>query len=182
MYNSEWKKTNKGLSDITRDEFLLWTNGMWNFNGESAKRLGHPSPFPLELPRRCIKLFSYVGDTVLDPFLGSGSTLVSCYETKRKGIGVEINKQYCKIAVDRLLKRCQAKQKRRKEKGMFWPLVRQRMKERAIQLYVSDHPESGTPPKPKELREGGYLQMAKTLTLREAYQERKIRTLKNQSR
>jgi site-specific DNA-methyltransferase (adenine-specific) len=113
MYKSEWKKTNKGLSDITRNEFLLWTNGMWDFNGESAKRVGHPSPFPLELPRRCIKLFSYVGDTVLDPFLGSGSTLVSCYEAKRKGIGVEINEEYCKIAADRLLKPSSIKQGRR---------------------------------------------------------------------
>jgi site-specific DNA-methyltransferase (adenine-specific) len=103
MYKSKWKKTKKGLSDITRDQFIQWTNGMWDFNGEFGKRLGHPSPFPVELPTRCIRLFSFVGDTVLDPFLGSGSTLVSCYETKRIGIGVEINKEYCKIASERLL-------------------------------------------------------------------------------
>jgi len=102
MYKSQWKKTHKGLSDITRDQFLEWTNGLWDFNGESGKRLGHPSPFPVELPRRCIKLFSFVGDTVLDPFLGSGSTLVGCYETKRIGIGVEISEEYCRIASKRI--------------------------------------------------------------------------------
>ena len=65
------------------------------------------------------------------------------------------------------------------EKGTFWPIVRQRMKEKAIQFYMKDHPESETTPKTKELQKGGYLQMAKTLTLRETYQERKTRTAKN---
>ena len=77
LYKDSWKKTSGSReNDITRDEFMEWTNGVWTFNGESAKRIGHPAPFPLELPTRCIKLFSYVGDTVLDPFLGSGTTLV----------------------------------------------------------------------------------------------------------
>jgi hypothetical protein len=67
------------------------------------------------------------------------------------------------------------------EKGTFWPMVRERMKEKAIQLYMKDHPESETTPKTKELRKGGYLQVAKTLALRETYQERKIRTTINQS-
>jgi hypothetical protein len=68
------------------------------------------------------------------------------------------------------------------EKGTFWPLVRQRMKEKAIQLYMKDHPESGTTPKTKELRKGGYLQIAKTLALKETYQETKIKAAKNQSK
>ncbi len=76
---------------------------MWNFAGESRKRVGHPAPFPVELPKRCIKLFSFVGDTVLDPFLGSGSTLVACVLTNRKGIGVEIDKKYCEIAKNRII-------------------------------------------------------------------------------
>jgi site-specific DNA-methyltransferase (adenine-specific) len=80
-----------------------WTNGVWTFNGESKKRIGHPAPFPIELPRRCIKLFSYTSDTVLDPFLGSGSTLLACMAEKRKGIGVDIDKQYCVLAKGRLL-------------------------------------------------------------------------------
>lgn len=65
---------------------------------KAKKRVGHPTPFPVELPRRCIKLFNFVGDTVLDPFLGSGSTLIACALTNRKGIGIEIDKNYCEIA------------------------------------------------------------------------------------
>jgi len=104
LYKEKWKKTSGSLkSDIIRDDFMEWTNGVWNFSGESKKKIGHPSPFPVELPRRCIKLFTYIGDTVLDPFLGSGSTLIACVETDRKGIGVDIDKNYCKLAKKRLL-------------------------------------------------------------------------------
>jgi site-specific DNA-methyltransferase (adenine-specific) len=104
LYKQQWEKISKGKSDITRDEFIEWTNGVWNFSGENRKKIGHPSPFPVELPRRCIKLFSFVGDLVLDPFLGSGSTLIACLETDRAGIGVEINKGYCELAIKRLIK------------------------------------------------------------------------------
>ncbi len=104
LYKKEWKKTSGSRkSDITKKEFMEWTNGVWNFSGESKKRVGHPAPFPVELPRRCIKLFSFVGDSVLDPFLGSGSTLLACVETERKGIGVDIDKKYCELAKQRLL-------------------------------------------------------------------------------
>jgi site-specific DNA-methyltransferase (adenine-specific) len=102
MYKENWEKARKGKSDISRDEFIEWTNGVWNFSGESRSKIGHPAPFPIELPRRCIKLFSYVGDTVLDPFLGSGTTLIACMETDRVGIGVEIDEKYCRLAVERL--------------------------------------------------------------------------------
>jgi len=91
LYKKEWKKiSGSGESDITKKEFMEWTNGVWNFMGESKKRVGHPAPFPVELPMRCIKLFSFVEDTVFDPFLGSGSTLIACVKTDRKGIGIEI--------------------------------------------------------------------------------------------
>lgn len=104
LYKKEWKKTSGSQrSDITRQEFVGWTNGVWNFMGESKRKVGHPAPFPVELPRRCIKLFSFVGDVVLDPFLGSGSTLLACLQTDRKGIGVEIDRKYCELAVRRLL-------------------------------------------------------------------------------
>lgn len=104
LYKKEWKKSNgSGKSDITRQEFMDWTNGVWNFNGESKKRVGHPAPFPIELPKRCIKLFSFVGDVILDPFLGSGSTLIACVLTDRKGIGIEIDKNYCEMAKQRLI-------------------------------------------------------------------------------
>lgn len=106
LYKETWKKTSgSGVSDITREEFMEWTNGVWTFSGESKKRIGHPAPYPVELPRRCIKLFSFVGDTVLDPFLGSGTTLVACYETNRRGIGTEIARAYCELAVKRLVDR-----------------------------------------------------------------------------
>lgn len=107
LYKNSWKKTSGSKqSNITKEEFMEWTNGVWNFAGESKKRIGHPAPFPVELPRRCMKLFSFVGDTVLDPFLGSGSTLIACYETKRCGIGVEIDREYCELAKKRLMKEC----------------------------------------------------------------------------
>ena len=108
LYKKMWKKARKGKSDLVRKDFIEWTNGVWNFNGESRNRVGHPAPFPIELPRRCMKLFSYVGDIVLDPFLGSGTTLLACLETKRAGIGIEINKNYCDLAIKRL-----------KERGIF---------------------------------------------------------------
>ena len=105
LYKNKWKKeSGSNKSDIDRQDFLDWTNGMWKFNGESKTKIGHPSPFPVELPYRCIKLFSYVGDTVLDPFVGSGSTLIVTVQTNRHAIGVEIDKNYCQITKKRLLK------------------------------------------------------------------------------
>ncbi|HSA38659.1 MAG TPA: site-specific DNA-methyltransferase [Methanoregula sp.] len=103
LYKNTWKKTSGSRkSDISRDEFMAWTNGLWTFNGEKKKRTGHPAPFPVELPLRCMKLFSFVGDTVLDPFLGSGSTLVAASACNRRGIGIEIDPRYCEIASGRL--------------------------------------------------------------------------------
>jgi site-specific DNA-methyltransferase (adenine-specific) len=102
LYKCKWKKLKSGVSDITRDEFMAWTNGMWTFNGESKRRVGHPAPFPRELPRRCIRLFSYVGDVVLDPFMGSGTTLLEAWSNKRTGIGFDISQQYCELAQKRL--------------------------------------------------------------------------------
>ncbi len=119
MYKGSWKKTSgSGRSDISRDEFMSWTNGFWEFNGrdnaepetnpvwtfggESRKKIGHPAPFPIELPMRCIKLFSFVGDTVLDPFAGSGSTMIAARQTNRVGIGVDIDRKYCELALARI--------------------------------------------------------------------------------
>ena len=104
LYKNAWKKNNgRQENDITKQEFMDWTNGVWTFNGQSKKGAGgHPAAFPIELPKRCVKLFSFVGDTILDPFLGSGSTLIAASLHKRKGIGVDIDKRYCDIAVKRL--------------------------------------------------------------------------------
>jgi len=102
MYKERWKKDRQGISDITREEFIEWTNGLWSFPGENPKKVGHPAPFPVELPKRCIKLFTYVNDVVLDPFLGSGTTLIAANLSGRRGIGVEIDRKYCDTAVQRL--------------------------------------------------------------------------------
>lgn len=102
MYKKHWKKMRKdGISDITKDEFIAWTNGLWTFPGESKKRIGHPAPFPLELPKRCIKLFSFVDDVIFDPFMGSGTTLVAASMLNRRGIGMDIEMNYCKLAAAR---------------------------------------------------------------------------------
>ncbi|MCD6452252.1 MAG: site-specific DNA-methyltransferase [Acidobacteria bacterium] len=111
LYKKRWKKPSNGReSDITKEEFVEWTNGVWSFMGESKKRVGHPAPFPIELPKRCIKLFTFRGDIVLDPFLGSGTTLIACALTKRKGIGIEIDKEYCEIAKKRLVNEARIQQ------------------------------------------------------------------------
>lgn len=103
LYKKQWKKNNReGISDITKEEFMAWTNGLWEFNGESKKRIGHPAPFPLELPKRCIKLFSYVGDKVFDPFMGSGTTLISAAQHNRYAVGVDLDKDYCDLAINRM--------------------------------------------------------------------------------
>jgi site-specific DNA-methyltransferase (adenine-specific) len=105
LYKNEWKKTNgTKKSDITKQEFMDWTNGLWTFNGESKKRIGHPAPFPRELPYRCVKLFSYIDDVVFDPFAGSGTTLIVANNLQRKAIGIELDNNYCELAKDRILK------------------------------------------------------------------------------
>ncbi len=104
LYKDEWKKNNGSkISDISGNEFKEWTNGIWNFNGESKKRIGHPTPFPRELPYRCIKLFSYINDIVFDPFAGSGTTLLVAQMLNRIAIGLELDSDYCKLAKSRIL-------------------------------------------------------------------------------
>lgn len=118
LYKKHWKKATKGASDITRQESKHWTKDLWTFNGESKKRVGHPAPFPVELPRRCIKLFSYTSDIILDPFLGSGTTLVACQLLGRMGIGIELSEEYCRRAAERLgLISAQVASRRRRPKA-----------------------------------------------------------------
>jgi site-specific DNA-methyltransferase (adenine-specific) len=104
LYKGEWKKTGgTGKSDITKQDFMDWTNGVWTFNGESKKRIGHPAPFPIQLPHRAIKLFSFVRDVVFDPFSGSGTTLIAATNNNRIGVGLEIDTNYCELAKNRIL-------------------------------------------------------------------------------
>jgi site-specific DNA-methyltransferase (adenine-specific) len=106
FYKEEWKRVSPESSDINKWDFMEWTNGLWTFNGESSKKVGHPSPFPRELPKRCIKLFSFVGDAVLDPFAGSGTTLIEAVNNQRKALGLEVNQKYIEISHERLKKEC----------------------------------------------------------------------------
>ena len=111
LYKKSWKKlSGSKVSDVGRQEFMDWTNGMWTFNGESKKKIGHPAPFPIELPRRCVKLFSYVDDVTLDPFCGSGTTLIAAVSNGRKGIGIDVDKKYCELAKKRILENTAAPQ------------------------------------------------------------------------
>lgn len=105
FYKNTWKKTSGSkVNDITRQEFIDWTNAYWSIGTESKKKIGHPAPFPLELPRRCIKMYSYVGDTILDPFMGSGTTIIVAGNNNRKAIGVELDKGYMELAEARIRK------------------------------------------------------------------------------
>ncbi|WP_104740780.1 DNA-methyltransferase [Helicobacter bizzozeronii] len=104
LYKEVWKKQHKGRSDLKKEEFMAWTNGLWQFNGESKKRIGHPAPFPRELPRRCIKLFSFIGDVICDPFSGSGTTMLEAYANQRAFVGIESDPAYCALAKQRFLK------------------------------------------------------------------------------
>lgn len=89
-------------STISRDEFLEYTKSIWRFPAESASRVGHPAPFPLELPKRCIKLYSFENDVVLDPFCGSGSTCIAARDSRRNYVGYETESDYVRLANRRL--------------------------------------------------------------------------------
>ena len=109
LYKDNWKRERQGESDITKEEFMEWVLGIWTFNGENGKRIGHEAPFPRALPLRCIKLLSFPGDTVLDPFVGSGTTMVEALANKRNAIGIEIQEKYCFLTAERIQKECQVK-------------------------------------------------------------------------
>jgi site-specific DNA-methyltransferase (adenine-specific) len=96
------KRNGRGkTSDVDRDEFMEWTLGIWDFQGQSRARVGHPAPFPEELPRRLISLFSFREDVVLDPFLGSGTTCAVAKRLGRRSVGVDIDRDYCERAAER---------------------------------------------------------------------------------
>ena len=98
----EFSRPERGESDIGRDEFMEATLSVWDILPESAKRVGHPAPFPVELAARVIQLYSYVGDVVLDPFLGSGTTAVAAIQHGRRYVGYEIDTEYYELAQRRM--------------------------------------------------------------------------------
>ena len=97
-----FSRPDKGESDISKEEFMESTLSIWQVPPESAKKVGHPAPFPIALASRVIKLYSYVDDVVLDPFAGSGSTCVAAKALKRHYVGVDISAEYCALAETRI--------------------------------------------------------------------------------
>jgi len=89
-------------STITKEQFLAWTLDTWEMPTESARRVGHPAPFPVELPRRLIELYTYKDDVVLDPFIGAGSTAVAAVLTGRRFVGFDAENQYIALAKQRV--------------------------------------------------------------------------------
>lgn len=87
---------------ISRDEFMEATTDLWEIAPESARKIGHPAPFPVELPQRLIELYTYEGDVVLDPFIGSGSAAVAALRTRRRYIGFDTDEAYVAIAERRV--------------------------------------------------------------------------------
>ena len=87
---------------IRKEDFLEWPKSVWAFPAVQASKIGHPAPFPLELPHRCIQLYTYKGDVVLDPFAGSGTTCLAAQQDGRIYVGYEINSEYCELANERL--------------------------------------------------------------------------------
>ena len=87
-------------SKLTKEEFGRWFQQIWNITGASTKQ--HPAPFPLELASRLVRMFSFTDDTVLDPFCGTGTTMVAALRTGRNSIGVEIDQEYCRMAARNL--------------------------------------------------------------------------------
>ncbi|MEM3984090.1 MAG: site-specific DNA-methyltransferase [Sulfolobales archaeon] len=97
-------RRNKGYKEdtITKEEFLEFTRSIWRFPPESAKKVGHPAPFPEELPYRCIQLYTFKEDVVLDPFVGSGTTCVAALKVGRHCVGIDVDERYVEIAKKRL--------------------------------------------------------------------------------
>lgn len=92
----------KRENTITRDDFLELTKSVWKFNTESAKKVKHPAPFPVELPRRVIQLYTFKDEIILDPFMGVGSTAIASIKSGRNFVGYDISKEYCDIANHRI--------------------------------------------------------------------------------
>ncbi|MDR3234378.1 MAG: site-specific DNA-methyltransferase [Planctomycetaceae bacterium] len=86
---------------ITKEQFMEWTKSVWTMNAESARRIGHPAPFPEELPYRLLQLYSFTDDIILDPFMGSGTTAVAAIKNQRNFVGYDTNGDYIKLAYQR---------------------------------------------------------------------------------
>jgi site-specific DNA-methyltransferase (adenine-specific) len=97
-----YTRPEKGESNLSADEFTESTLSVWEILPVSAKKVGHPAPFPVELASRVIKLYSYVDDVVLDPFIGSGTTAIAAKKQGRHYVGFDISPEYCRLAEERI--------------------------------------------------------------------------------
>ncbi|MDO8497125.1 MAG: site-specific DNA-methyltransferase [bacterium] len=87
---------------INKEEFMEYTKSIWTFSAERASRIGHPAPFPIELPYRLIQLYTFEDEVILDPFAGSGTTCLAALKTKRRYVAYDNDKKYCELAEKRI--------------------------------------------------------------------------------
>lgn len=104
VFSKLTNKLEKGVKEdsIQKENFVEWTKSIWTFPAESAKKIGHPAPFPEELPRRLIEFYSFKGDVILDPYMGSGTTAIAALKLSRHFIGYEINPEYVQLSKKRI--------------------------------------------------------------------------------
>ena len=102
-YKRDRKKDEKEIkqNSISKKDFMEWTKSIWTFNAESARRVGHPAPFPIDLPYRLIQLYSFKADIILDPFMGSGTTGIAALKSDRNFVGFEISQEYIDLTKKR---------------------------------------------------------------------------------
>ena len=96
------ERTLNKKNTISKEQFMEWTKSIWTMKAESAKRVGHPAPFPIELPYRLIQLYSFENDIILDPFIGSGTTAIAALQSNRFYIGYDTEEKYIKLAENRI--------------------------------------------------------------------------------
>ena len=96
------KKPEVRKPTITKEEFMEYTKSIWTFSAERASRIGHPAPFPIELPYRLIQLYTFEDEVILDPFVGSGTTCIAALKTKRRYVAYDNDQKYCELAERRI--------------------------------------------------------------------------------
>jgi len=96
------RKAEGKKSTISKAQFLEYTKSVWDFAAESARKVGHPAPFPVELPLRCIQLYTFAGDVVLDPFCGVGTTCIAAMQAGRRFVGYDTSEEYVRAAQKRI--------------------------------------------------------------------------------
>lgn len=96
------KNPSKRSNTISEEEFLEFTQSVWSFPSEQASRVGHPAPFPVELPYRLIQLYTFAEDVVLDPFVGAGTSCLAALKTGRRYVGYDVDEGYCSLAEQRI--------------------------------------------------------------------------------